>query len=321
MKVLLSVYGLRIIQSKNEQVLSKFGGNVDLFKLFKGFYNEIHKNVKHKKGYSHQKLTLTCHKSRSKPFVYKERYAYGYFIAGRNGDNYKVKNYTSGATNKVKIIRPEDTTLRDAFFYLSVPANKKRGYLVLQVPPGKGIKMLVENFLNDYLKSKGLQAFRVQLTGMINEKVFHRMINKGVLKEMTFTKHGIPNSMDDLKNNDDKALLSSGTVKTIYQNDNLGDLFKKFALDLFKQKGKRQEGDQRTIIEFGHIKAEEVSVKVDVGGKKKTFQIQNFDQTLPDIDVTHEVLNQKKQIDIDKMVYQAEQLIDEVKLNVDKNDL
>jgi hypothetical protein len=228
MKVLLSVFSVKIVYQKNEQLLSKFGGSIDFLAFFNGFTKYIHKNVQHWERVKHPKLTLTLPKNEKVKLLKDERCIYGYFEAGRDGDEFKVKNFNEPEP-KVKYIRKKDSSLRNAFFYLSVPVSRKRGYLVLQVPEGKGIKYLLEHVLDEYVKQQGLLGYHIKISNLINEKVFYKMVDNGLLKELTFIKYGIPNTVDQLKNSDVKPQIGSGSIKTIYQDSNLGVRFKDFA--------------------------------------------------------------------------------------------
>jgi hypothetical protein len=64
-----------------------------------------------------------------------------------------------------------------------------------------------------------------------------------------------------------------------------------------------------------------LSVKVEYRGKQKTFHVENFGRTLPDIDVTDDVLNDEGEIEFKKLISQAQELIDEVKDKVTKEDM
>lgn len=319
MKVLLSVFSVRILQHKNEQLLSKFGGNIDFLPLFHKFNKHIHKNVQHWKRDKYPTQSLTCPSYKKIILLSEERCLYGSFDAGRDGDFYKVKNYNE-VKPKVKIIRPKDSTLRNAFFYLSVPKLSKKAYLVLQVPEGKGIKHVLEHFLREYFNSQGLQQYHVEITNSINEKVFYTMIDNGLLKDLTFTRYGIPETTDGMKNSEDKPQVGTGSVKTIYHDNNLGKRYRDYVKSIFAKKRMEKEGDTRSVIEFDDIKANELSIKIEYQGKQKTFHVENFGRTLPDIDVTSEVV-EKNEIVLEKMIAQSRVLIDEVNTKVKKSDI
>jgi hypothetical protein len=320
MRILLSVYSIKILQQRNEQLLSKFGGNIDFLPLFDKFTKHIYKNVQHWERPKHPKLTLTLPKNKKVKIVENQRCMYGFFEAGRDGDEFKVKDF-NGGSKKVKYVRKKDSSLRNAFFYLSVPKLRKRGYLILQVPEAKGIKNHLEHTLREYMKLQGLPQYQIEISSLINETVFYKMIDAGLLKELAFTKYGIPETLDGLKNSDAKPKIGSGSIKTIYHDNNLGVRFKAYVKSVFSKKRLEKSGDDRSVIEFDNIIADELSVKIEHDGKQKTFHVENFSRTLPDIDVTDQVLNKKGELEIDKLIDQSVELIDDVKLTINKKDV
>lgn len=320
MKILLSVYSVKIYKVKDEQLLSKFGGNVDFLPFFHKFTKHIYKNVQHWDKTKQSKLSFTCPTIKDIILSDTERTIYGYFEAGHNGEDFKIKDFQKDK-RKFKRVRKTDSSMRGAFFYLLVPKASKSGYLILQVPDGKGIKKLLEHSLREYINLQGLQAYHVEIKSLINEKVFYSMIDKGLLKDMTFTKYGIPENIEDLNNSNTKPVIGGGSIKTIYHDYDLGKPFKNFVKTLFAKKRTEKDGDARSVIEFNNIKADELTVKIEFDGKQKTFHVENFGRTLPDIDVTDEVLNNRNEVDINKLIIEAKALIDEVTDKITENDI
>ncbi len=321
MKVLLAVFGVQIKFNGAHLTLNNYVDNRDYLDTFHDFTNDVLKNVVQWEREKHPTLSLTCADGvlPSK----KDRVVYGFFDAGRNGDRFKIKDYTDEKSDTT-IIDPRHSSIREAFYFLSVPKGRTRGYLVLQVPEGQGIKHLVNHSIDIYMHKIGLHRYRVEISNLINDKVFHRMMDKGNFKEMVFTKYGIPSKMEDLKNNDTKVPLSIGTIKTVFQSPDLGKQFKLFARNIYVEKSKKkaEEGKSKIFVELMEDNYDEISMKIDLNGKQKTFHISQTGRTLPDLDVTEHIKRDSNgRLDIKDLIIQAKDLIADVSDHVSAADL
>jgi len=324
MKVLLAVFGVKIISKGNDQILSKFGGNVDFLKLYHEFALHVLKNVWHWNRGDKPTLSLTCISETLPILSESTREAYGFFDAGRNGDRFKVKDFNI-ETSEVTHINPDHSSIREAFYYLQVPSGRSRGYLVLQVPEGQGIKHLVNHALNHYFKTKGLTSYRIEISNLINDKVFHRMMDTGFFRELILTKYGLPTELDSYNNNNSKPVVMKGTMKTIFQATDLSGSWKDKARSIFSLgRQKKTEGNSKIFVEIMDHKDDydEVAIKLDLNGKQKTFHVANNNRTLPDLDVTSNV-NRKANgsLELNDLLTQARELIQDVSDKVELDDI
>lgn len=325
MRVLLAVFGVKINLRKNEQILSNFGGNIDFLKLYHEFALHVLQNVWHWDRKDKPTLSLTCVSDTLPVISESTREVYGFFDAGRDGDRFKVRNFRVEKSDTTHI-DPEHSSIREAFHYMYVPKGRSRGYLVLQVPEGQGIKHLVNHALNEFLRIKGLSSYRVEISNLINDKVFHRMMDTGFFKELILTKYGLPEELDSYNNNDVKPVVMRGTMKTIFQATDLSGSWKEKARSIFNlgRVKKAQEGNQQIFVEImGHKdEYDEVAIKLDLNGKQKTFHVANSNRTLPDLDVTSNVKRKANgRLDVNDLLIQAKDLIEDVSDKVDFNDI
>ena len=321
-RVLLAVYGVKITDRGHEQNVDKFGGNLDLLKIFNEYIDDIYKRRRiiepDKKKAGHRHLSST------KPSVKKDgdRGVYGQFVIGKNGDSVTVAEYDlSNGDKKGEYTVTEDKFLdREAFFYLSVPVNSKRAYLILQLPAAKGVKQTVFNSFKDYWKGLGIGRYTVQFNSLINARVFNKMMDAGVFKEMTFTKNGIPKDIEKLHNDDGKIPIEKGKVKTTITGDSL-EWLKPLAVGMYEHSRKKEHAkglDAHSVYEFDYEKYTEVSITVDVKGKRKTFHVRNVSRTAPDMDVTDLLPDRWT---IENLLAQAKDLVDSVTFKIAKGDI
>lgn len=309
-KVLLAVYSIIVTQQGDVQMPSKFGGNLDLLKVFHDFTDTILKDPSRMKVSKEVTLALTGTDLVLPRLVEEDRELYGYFDAGRDGASYRVRDFDKKNKTATTVTRNMHTT-RDAFYYLYVPKFKKRAYLILQRAQNQGIKKLVEYSLNEYLKSIG-SPYRISLKNLLDRRVFAHMMEQGNFKEMTITKEGLPINIGDLNKEVDDKLMVKGTHKVSYQAVDLPDSWQTWAIALMRTKPKLNMTSGAPVAKVllageTHI-VSEVSFRLELNHKQKTFHFVNFDSDQPDIDVSDSV-----DFDESKGMYNREQLVEQAR--------
>ncbi len=325
-KVLLAVYGVTITSGSDTQIPSDFGGRVDLLKLFHEFADFVFVNVQKLERGNQNSYALTC--SAPPKLVDADRESYGFFKAGRDGEAFTVAKFNTEkpeATPESIDVTRDSHIIRDAFFYMHVPARQKKAYLVLQRSHSQGIKGLVQALFQKFMISKGLQKYRIQLENLVNDRVFVHMVDNGHLKEITVIKNRIPLNMKEIHSKEDGVLTGEGTVKAVYQAPDLSPTWREWALALMSGKRKLNavDGDPRVKIDLGGVTeyVNEVSFRVELKKKQKTFHLVNLERTQPDIDVTENVrLGTDGKYVMEDMLTQARELIDDVNLRLSEDE-
>lgn len=321
-KVLLAVYGVKITDRGHEQMVDKFGNNLDLLAVFSNYLEHIFKNRQFikpvRKGDSHRHISCL------KTSIKKEgaRAIYGYLVIGKNGETLKVTEYDIQSGNqKSQFDVTSDKFLdRNAFFYLSVPKNSKRAYLILQLPAAKGVKESIFNSFRDYWNGQGLNRYTQHFNSLVNAKLFYTMMEKGIFKEMKFTRNGIPAKIDDLENYSGKIPIQKGRVKTVITSDDLSWL-KPLGTAMFEHSRKKELAmgtDKTSVFEFDYEQFSEVSMTIEMNGKNKTFHVRNQSRTMPDIDITDQL---PASWDISDLLKEAKELVESVTFKIKDGDL
>lgn len=320
-KVILAVYGVKITDRGHEQLVDNFGGNLDILKIFKDFLDDVFKNPRLVPGDkpSDPKRHVTTLRDSVKDDG--DRAVYGTLIFGKNGEDMTVANIRNDAkVTSETPITADQFLRRQCFFYFSVPKTSKCGYLVIQRPSSKGVKELIVDLFREYWKGLGILKYTLKLSGMVNAKVFHKMMDSGAFKAISFTINGIPEHFEQLGNVDSKTERQKGKVHIIATGENL-QWFKDISKRMFDH-SRRKEANQGTDVsstfEFDYEQYTEVGMTVELKGKTKTFHVRNMTRTQPDMDVTDDLPVGYGILDL---VKQAKEMIEGVTLTVSSDDL
>jgi hypothetical protein len=328
-KVLLAVYGIRIYRKGDSQRPSDFGNSNDLLKIFNDFALDIIKLTRKPKN-GKRSYIFTCAENTLPTLDEATREVSGFFHSGRDGDSYDVGEYDEQGKvkSRTRVTKTMHST-RDSFFYLKVPKElgKKLAYIVLQRTDGQGIKDLLMGQFREYMRNRGLQDYRLVVTNLVPDKVFTNMMDNGLFKQLTLTRHGIPKNIEALKNQEERVPIEKGSIKTIYQAYNLGTDYKEKALQWFgaTRESKPKHSDLRVVVELEGKKEayDEVSMLVELEGKKKTFHLASSSRTQPDMDVTSNVKHDPKtgRLRLDQLLDQARELVSDVTLEIKPGEI
>lgn len=326
-KVLLAVYSVIITGDKESQMPSKFGGNVDLLDLFKEFATGIYEIAAEMPRPNNTSIALAGPDNRFPlpRLVESERELYGYFDTGRNGTPSTVIDLTSkdsggkkSKSKKVVSITKDLHVTRPAFYYLHVPKSGKKAYLVLQRAQSLGIKGVVERTFQDFMNIKGLQRYRVKLNNLLDRRVFKRMLESGQFKELTIVKEGIPENINNLYSRNPKEHAFKGTQRISYLATDLPASWQEWALNVMTGKPELNltEGTPKAKISIGGEEqlVTDLTIRLELNKKQKTFHLVYSDRDQPDVDVTDNVRRNEDDglLNRDDLVEQSQALVDDV---------
>jgi len=329
-KVLLAVYSVIITGDKESQMPSKFGGNVDLLILFKNFTAAIYEIAAEMTRPNDTSIVLAGPDARFKlpRLVEENRELYGYFDTGRNGTPSTVIDITEedskGRKRQTKIvasITKKQHITRPAFFYLHVPKSGKKAYLVLQRAQSLGIKGVVEKTFQDFMNTEGLQRYRVKLNNLLDKGTFKRMLESGQFKELTVIKEGIPENINNLYSRSPKDHGFKGSQRTTYLATDLPASWQEWAVELMAggPEMNMTDGIPKARIFLGGEEqlVNDVTLKLVLNKKQKTFHLVHSDRDQPDVDVTENVRRNEDDglLNRDDLVEQARSLIDDATSN------
>lgn len=308
-KVLLSSYVVKIRDNKkNYHHLSHIDGSVDFIKLFEDFTSEIYETIEKTTDF---KGGHTTHLTLEEP-INKDpnelRSFYGFFSSGVSGEKYKVIDTT---TNEKELeVEPHHAAFRNVFFYLYVPKQKNKAYIVLQRKSNFGIKLRLTRALNNYLKKRDMTKFRIELDNVLHNKVYRRMMDEGRLKRVELIKNKIPSSIEKYIENNEELEEVKGTFKSSFTSrTSLPDRWKDYLDRLFKQRT-----SQNGSIEIKGLDNEydDIEFELELNGKKKTFYMVNQQRIQPDVDITNNVEFKEGEPSLASLVKEAKELIDDI---------
>lgn len=227
---------------------------------------------------------------------------YGEILTGLSGEKGEVIDDKSG--DPLYTMDENHAKLSPIFFYLKIPKNRNFAYLVLERKGNYGIKELFGESINDYL-NKIDKNTKLAINNFLVAKVFEKIISMGVVKEMEFIRHELPNELSELYDVPHKTNQMRGKVKRSYTSAT-GFPVKNLLTRLFNYSGYSE------MIEIPEMneKFDEVSFELEYNGSKKTFFMKHIGQNAPDYNVTDSLkYNMDGRPTITSILFQTEILI------------
>lgn len=307
-KFFLSTYIVRVHNSKKEhQLLDKFNQSEDFYTFLKNYLQHIFQNPQQK--FNEKDDTTKIHLTLKEPakFDDEKRIIYGYFQGGVSGRDLTIKDLHQN-TDILKVNRKNHGSFREIFFYFKIPKTSKNGSLVVQRIGRYGVKGILDETLNGYLRELGYRDSRFKLSNVIHGKVFKEMLKNGNLKKVEFIKQMIPSTLEGYLNKNGNFEMEKGTLTTSIQtNTTLGDSYKQLlerVMSTFK--------DNRTRIEIEDNEYDEISFELELNGKKKTFYAIYQNRILPDIEVSSDLEYAEGEPTIKSVMSKCEELINDL---------
>ncbi|TWR30344.1 hypothetical protein FPZ43_05225 [Mucilaginibacter pallidiroseus] len=282
-RILLSTYNLKVsVNASSDAILSQFDGSNDFLELFKGFMDDVFTNIKAAPSLNDRSI---LHLALDEPVTVlaEKRAIYGFISSGVNEDRFTVRE---GDDKKFESDPVKHVTYRNLFFYIEFPIGKTYAYLIIQKKRDIGAKGLLSKSLNLYLRERGYPDYNVVISNLLNKRVYDKMMLLGNLKKIDFIKRSIPNTIEELYDNEQKEYSDKGTLTTTIQSrSSLSNYWKSVIHNLFVGENKN------SVIELNskNDSVDEVEFQLEFKGKIKTFHVLQKHRTQPDIDVTGEV--------------------------------
>jgi len=303
--IYLSTYAIRLKYKGAAISFQNFSGTDDFLDTFVDYIEHVGTNGEITHSYSGE---IDLHLSVEDDFVtdVENRKVYGKISSGVGNDKYTVRPSGSQTVKFQSDI--DDVTFRELFFYLHLPPDKLYGYLILQKKRNLGAKGVLSKSLNQYLRNLGYNTYSIEITNMLDERVYEKMMNAGKLKRIDFIKHKLPKTIEGVVGDDLEVEQTGTTVTSIYGKDNLSLYWKGFVNTLYTKEYKQK------IIEINDNVSDldEVQFELELNGKRKTFHVLERGRTQPDIEISSQLVFEDKQPTLDSLVETTESLIDEL---------
>jgi hypothetical protein len=170
------------------------------------------------------------------------------------------------------------------YFRVHIPKGGDQGVLILQRLGVGGITSIVKPIIRDYFGSK-FDKHTLDIAPMVPDFVFKRYLTKGTPKSVTFVKNSIPADYADRVAGKRKEMKGSVEV-TIKSSE--GSFFRPQKLAEAASVGKIA-----SVYTFDEFEPDQVKMKIDVGGKTRTINLNNQANLRASFDVTEKVNEDK----------------------------
>lgn len=297
---LLSTYIIRLKHKNKHEELFLSDENFET--LFDDFliYRENNHFLNDKNPASKKSLKTKVELVDSSYFAQETIY-YGSLFTGLSGEGGDVIDDMTG--DDLYTMDDSHAKMSPMYFYLKVPKKRKFGYLVIEKKGNYGIKQLFSESINDFFDRTGLD-FRISFNNFLVSTVFEKIVSEGVVKEIEFIKHELPNDIADLYDTGHTTNQVKGKFKKVFIATN-GFPVKGILNKLYWRSGRT---DMVEIPELND-KFNEVSFEINYNGSKKTIYMKNIGQNTPDFNVTEQLDYQGGRPTIESLVKQTEILI------------
>ncbi len=272
----LNIYRFMLLNKANEQqVLSFYNEEDDLFDTMNEFCEFIHKNIRAYKDNQGKDRTFTLRDCQNKDL--DNRIISGYFDSAYTGERGRVND---GKSNRKKCdILKKDLVSRDFFFLIHVPKNSKFGFLIFQKKENHGVKTIFENDFNIFMRSKGVSNFYLELKQAPPRYFIKNYLDHGKLKEIRLIENQSKSGFIAL---DSKFGKEERIFKLNAKSNEGGDL-KPFLVGLFNTFSSPFE--RIPFLDNGDF--DEIVFVLGYNGSSKTFYIKNKEKIRANLDVTN----------------------------------
>lgn len=275
----LSFYKVAIVnKAGEEQVLSRFNGEIDFLEICDNFYNFLTNNVVHYFDNNGNKRAFSI--SPEIEYSKEKRSLSTYYNSAYTGQSLDIRN---GVTNElVYLVSKKEFQSRKMFSLIHIPINTKCGYVVFQNKSKHGIKVVYERQLQIFMNKAGYTGYRVVMTPGLNYSYLSKMIVNGKLKKLRLINHtpsrGVQMALwDNVRLNSDFYIRE---FKCSCKAENY--LFKKELYSLFFSKFL---GEGR-INFMNKYQVDEISFEITYAGMSKTFYVKDRSKVRPNISIS-----------------------------------
>lgn len=204
---------------------------------------------------------------------------YGELNYGPFGTEHDVVNAINNEKTKKKINK-NDSIITPYYFYLRFFKNRKDGLLILETKGIYGIKIIFEQWINNFLTKIQCTHFIIKIEPFIPEKMIEKFIDESHLRRIRYLSYKLPDDKADIFN-DYKP--EEGYVEyTITIKKGKSKPHKKFLNKVLKGKNSSEELAKNIDMDIDDIKLE-----LEVDKDKRTFTIGNLSKTRPLTDISY----------------------------------
>lgn len=250
-----------------------FGHNGD------GEYNTLSNIIEdflekdHYFNYKNKFLNIHCHSSSEKNLYY------GQLNYGPFGTEHEVVNATTNELTEKKIT-PNDSVLTPYYFYIKLFENRKDALLILETKSVSGIKVIFEQWLNNFLTEINCTHFKLKIESFIPEEMLDKFSEEGHVRKIRYLSHKLPTDLlkifDDYEPNEGYAeyIVSIKKGKS------------KSHKEFFKKIFSNDEHSSKELMKNIDFPVDDIKLELELEEDKRTFTIGNIQKTRPLKDIS-----------------------------------
>lgn len=289
-KISISIYKILINKKGNRSDsvdLDDFENGNDLLDIIKSLPSEfikINSNNPVIDGGTNRRTVIP-----NKDFDVSGRIISGYITSGEYGYETTIADPNGIIINTIS---KENSAMRPFYFFINIPANSEKGYLLIQRFENYGVYTIFSTVLRQVFRNK-FNDYTLSITpeGIDNSEAIN-YLQKGRISKASFAiwkPNIIPSLFTNNNQNDvfDYSDIKAEIVISSKRNKEVG--FKNTALKLLK--GGIASGVKLTKDDIPYDK---LKIYVKLNGEEKMIDLSKWDTFSKDIDITNEIKNDPK---------------------------
>ena len=206
---------------------------------------------------------------------------YGELEYGPFGTKHTVVN-AENVDEDEKIIYPEDSVLTPYYFYIQLFQNRLDGLLILETKSNSGIKIIFENWINEFLKKIGCTHFEIKLVSFLPEEVINQFATQGKIRKIRYLSYKLPT---DIIDNIDEYEPDEGYAEYIINIKKEKTKINNRILNIILN----SKNNSDVLMKNIDFEVDDIKLEVELNDSKRTFTIGNLTKTQPARDITYEL--------------------------------
>lgn len=211
---------------------------------------------------------------------------FGEFSYGTYGTEHNIKNINDQNKENQKLNK-DQSVLTPYYFYIEIPSHRKDGLVILESKGNAGIKILFEEWLDEFINKSSHTNLKLELKKFLPKKTIDTYLNKGFVKRLRFLSYRLPT--DELEILDGYEPEEGYVELKIHINKENRKLIKESMKSLLRNKN--DEAKKYKNVMGDNLETDDIKLEVDLNGSERTFTIDNLENAVPTRDITDELEN------------------------------
>lgn len=212
-----------------------------------------------------------------------EKIYYGELNYGPYGTKHTVVNAAKNQQSD-KVINPEDSVLTPYYFYIQLFENRTDALLILETKGNSGIKVVFEEWINNFLKKINCTHLKIKIEPFLPEKLLDKFATESHVRKIRYLSYKLPKDKTDIL---DEYEPNEGYAEYVIhikkeKSKNHHRLLKKIL--------KKEKYNSETLMRNIDIPVDDIKLELELDKTKRTFSIGNLSKTQPSTDITY-ILN------------------------------